>query len=72
VHYIGVNNPEGDALAGAKKGELKTLADFNASPFGLHGILAQKRIQRDPFLRGPGAYLYYQVGDLFPMLRHGQ
>ncbi len=72
VHYVGVNNPEGEALAVAKKGEIKTLADFEASPLGMDGILAKKRIQRDPFLRGRGAYLYYRVGELFPMLRNEQ
>ncbi|HIH50512.1 MAG: hypothetical protein ABSE71_04755 [Candidatus Micrarchaeaceae archaeon] len=69
LHYYGVNNPEGEALAMAKKGEIKTLADFEASPLGRVGILAQKREQRDPFLRGSGAYRYYQLEKLFPLLR---
>lgn len=71
LHYIGVNNLMGDALAGALKGEAKTLADFRASPLGTEGILAQKRAQRDPFLRGD-AYGYYNVSELFGLLRQGQ
>ena len=68
LHYTPVNNPEGDALTGALRGEIKALADFRASPLGTEGILAQKRAQRDPFLRGD-AYRYYGVDELFALAR---
>ena len=68
LHYVGVNNPEWDALNSEARGEIKTLADFRDNPFGTYGILAKKRVQRDPFLRGD-AYRYYGVNDLFGLLR---
>jgi len=75
LHYIRVNMPEGSEtdvsspLGSALKGEKKTIADFAASPFGMDGILHQKRLQRDPWLRGESAYLFYNIKELFPFLR---
>ncbi len=75
LHYINVNNPEGSAadvsspLGGALKGEKKTIADFVATPFGNSGILLQKKLQRDPYIRGDAAYRYYNLNELFPLLR---
>jgi len=45
--YVGVNNPKD--LAGALKGEERTLAEFKADPFGSSGVLQDKRIERNPF-----------------------
>jgi len=79
LHYVKVNNPEGSEddlsspLGGALKGEKKTVADFIETPFGNDGVLLQKRLQRDPYLRGDNAYLYYQLyflrQEIFPLLR---
>jgi hypothetical protein len=68
LYYIGVNNPEGDALTGALKGEVKAVADFNTTPLGNEGILAEKRALRDPFFIGD-AYAAYHLYELFPVLR---
>ena len=38
-YYEGINNPVGEALAKALKGEKKTMADFAANPLGTGGIL---------------------------------
>jgi len=51
------------------KGEVKTRADFAAIPLGNEGILAQKRAQRDPFIRSDAAYRYYNVQELFNLTR---
>lgn len=73
-HYIRVNMPEGNEndvstpLGGAMKGEMKTQADFAADPFGTYSTLRQKRLQRDPWLRGDNAYEFYKVATLFPLV----
>ena len=45
--YAGVNNPKD--LAGALKGEERALTDFRNDPFGDKGVLASKRLERNPF-----------------------
>ena len=40
-----------EARAGALEGEAKTLKAFQRDPYGCHGLLMQKRKQRDPFAR---------------------
>jgi hypothetical protein len=70
LHYVGVNNPEGDAYNRALKGEKTVLSDFTNNPLGNKGILLEKRHKRDPFNRGENAYSYYNVKDLL-ILRTG-
>ncbi len=75
VQYISVNNlagSEADAstlLGGAIKGEAKTRDDFSKSPLGNKGILQEKKDKRDLHIRGDAAYRYYNVSELFPILR---
>ena len=45
--YVGVNNPDGKALAGALIGEEKELAAFRADPFGERDYLRAKRNSRN-------------------------
>ena len=47
--YVGVNNPTESELDDALRGELKTLNEFKAAPFGDTGMLLEKRLQRDPW-----------------------
>jgi len=45
--YIGCNNPQD--LAGAVAGEKKALESFRKDPYGTHGALLAKRLERNPF-----------------------
>ncbi len=75
LHYVKVNNPEGgeadplSPMGCALKGESRAIADFVETPFGDDGILLQKKLQRDPYLRGERAYPYYRISALFHLLR---
>jgi hypothetical protein len=48
--YIGVNEPEG--VENVRGFEEKTLEDFRQFPRGDQGVLLEKKLKRDPFLRG--------------------
>lgn len=50
--YRGVNNPRGKDLAEAERGEEKARRDFEEHPWGEGQTLANKRLDRDPFMRG--------------------
>jgi len=75
VHYVKVNDLAGSVtdpstpLGGAVKGEAKTQNDFAMSPLGNKGVLQEKKDKRDLHIRGDAAYRYYNITELFPILR---
>jgi hypothetical protein len=69
VRYLGVNDPEGDALAKALEGEKRTMKDFILTPHGDSGILLAKRKERDKLGLGDKPYKDYKVQEAFTWLR---
>jgi hypothetical protein len=51
-HYVGVNNPEGDAYEAARQGEREKIRALPEDPFYAGPRWAAQRSQRDPFRRG--------------------